>query len=55
MKRQVAIRLMVLLFLLALGVECFAVVEWDVRQTLKIGKKPRDAVMSVTGKWIFVV
>ncbi len=46
---------MVMFFILALGAQSFAAVEWHVRKTLKIGKKPRDAVMSINGKWIYVL
>jgi hypothetical protein len=55
MKRQLALFLMVLVFLLTGFDESLATVEWDVRQTLKIEKSPRDAVMSVNGKWIYVL
>ncbi len=55
MKRQFVFFAMVMFFILALGAQSFAAVEWDVRKTLKIEKKPRDAVMSINGKWIYVL
>jgi hypothetical protein len=55
MKRQFALFLMVLIFLLTGFDESLATVEWDVRQTLKLGKELRDAVMSTNGKWIYVL
>ncbi|MFC1817158.1 YncE family protein [Thermodesulfobacteriota bacterium] len=55
MKRQFALFLTVLIFLSAGVAESLAVVEWDVHKTLKIEKKPRDVVMSIKGKWIYVL
>ena len=55
MKRQFFLFLLPLLFLSTGGVNSFATVEWDVRQILKTDKKPRDAVMSTSGKWIYVL
>ncbi len=55
MKRQFVFFLAILLFLLAGFAESFATVEWNVRHTLKIEKKLRDAVMSTNGKWIYVL
>ena len=54
-KRQFALFLMVVIFLSTGFDESLATVEWDVRQTLKIEKRPRDAVVSVNGKWIYVL
>jgi len=55
MKRLISLVFM-LLFPMSEGVfESFASVEWDVRQILKIEQKPRDAVMSANGKWIYVL
>ncbi len=51
----VALFLMVLVFLLTGFDESLATVEWDVRQTLKIEKSLRDAVMSGNGKLIYVL
>ena len=45
LKRQFVLFLTALLFLLSGFDESLATVEWDVRQTLKIEKSPRDAVM----------
>jgi hypothetical protein len=55
LKRQFVFFAMVMFFILALGAESFSAVEWDIRQILKIGKKPRDAAMSANGKWVYVL
>jgi hypothetical protein len=55
MKREFVLFLTVLLFLLSGVAESLAVVEWDVRQTLKLEKTPRDTAMSISGKWIYVL
>lgn len=44
-----------LLFISAAGAESFAAVEWDVLRVLELDQKPRDAVMSANGKWIYVL
>ena len=55
MKNRFAIFL-VSLFLLFTGVATSsATVEWDVAGTLNLQEKPRDAAMSLNGKYIFVL
>ena len=55
MKHQVSIFLIVLFFLSAGVGESLATVEWNVRKTLKTEKNFRDVIMSIKGKWIFVL
>ena len=55
MKRRFSFVLTVLIFLLAGYAECFAVVELDILKTLKTEKPPRDVVMSLDGKQIYVL
>jgi hypothetical protein len=55
MKRWFVLFMTVLLFLFAGFSESPATVEWDIIQTLKIEKKPRDVVVSLDGKWIYVL
>ena len=55
MKRRFSFFLTVLILLLAGYAECFAAVELDILQTLKTEKPPRDVVMSLDGKQIYVL
>ena len=55
MKRRFVLFMTVLLFLFTGSAESLATVEWNILQTLKIEKKPRDVAMSVNGKWIYVL
>jgi len=55
MNRKLALFFTILFFLFAGVAESLATVEWDIFQTLKIGKKLRDAVMSNNGRWIYVL
>ncbi|MFC1488334.1 YncE family protein, partial [Thermodesulfobacteriota bacterium] len=55
MKRLFVLFMTVLLFLFAGFSESPATVEWDILQTLKIEKNPRDVLMSLSGKWIYVL
>lgn len=55
MKRKFFLFGIAVLFILAAAADSYAAVEWDVRQVLKLEQKPRDAVMSVNGKWVYVL
>jgi len=55
MKRHLSLVLMVLILLFTGYAECLAAVEWNILQTLKIEKTPRDVAMSLDGKWIYVL
>ena len=55
MKKRFAIFLVTLLLLFAWLASSSATVEWDVAGTLNLKDKPRDAAMSLNGKWIFVL
>ena len=55
MKRRFVLFVSILLFLFMGSAESLATVEWNILQTLKIEKKPRDVAMSVNGKWIYVL
>ena len=46
---------MILSILLVWFAPGHAVVEWDVAMILDIKEKPRDAAMSLNGRWIFVL
>ena len=55
MKMRLAIFLVTLFLLIAWVATSPATVEWDVAGTLSLKEKPRDAAMSLNGKWIFVL
>ena len=55
MKSRFAVFLMTLLWVLTWSAHSPADVEWDVTKTLKTEKKPLDAAMASSGKWIFVL
>ena len=55
MKHRFVLFVSILLFLFPGSSESLATVEWNILQTLKIEKKPRDVAMSVNGKWIYVL
>jgi hypothetical protein len=55
MKHRFVLFMTVLLFLFAGFSESPATVDWDILQTLKIEKNPRDVLMSIDGKWIYVL
>lgn len=56
MKRKFFV-LSVTLFLALTWFACgpAAAVEWDVVRTLKTEKKPRDAAISLNGRWVFIL
>ena len=55
MKSRYAIFLMTLFLLFTWVSTSPATVEWDVAGTLNLKEKPRDAAMSLNGKYIFVL
>ena len=55
MKHRFVLFVSILLFLFPGSAESLATVEWNILQTLKIEKTPRDVAMSVNGKWIYVL
>ena len=55
MKRRFPIFLATLFLLCTWLASSPATVEWDVAGTLNLKHKPRDAAMSVNGKWIYVL
>lgn len=55
MKCRFAIFLATLFLLCTWLASSPASVEWDVAGTLNLKQKPRDAAMSVNGKWIYVL
>jgi len=55
MRRGFAIFLVTLFLLFTWFVSSLAKVEWDVAGTLNLQEKPRDAAISLNGKWIFVL
>jgi Family of unknown function (DUF6476) len=55
MKRRCAVILMTLTILLVWFASAPAKVELNVAMTLKLNEAPRDAVMSLNGKWIYVL
>jgi hypothetical protein len=55
MRTRFAIFLVTLFLLLTWVATSSATVEWDVAGTLNLQEKPRDAAMSLNGKYIFVL
>ena len=55
MKRRFAIFLVTLFLLFIWVPTSSAAVEWNVAGTLNLKEKPRDAAMSLNGKYIFVL
>lgn len=55
MKSRFAIFLATVFLLCAWPAPSPATVEWDVAGTLNFKQKPRDAAMSINGKWIYVL
>lgn len=55
MKTRLVVFLLVPVILLTLCPHSFALVDWDVKQTLKIEKTPVDVAVSLNGRWVFVL
>lgn len=55
MKTRLVVFLLVPVILLTLCPHSFALVDWDVKKTLKIEKTPVDAAVSLNGRWVFVL
>jgi hypothetical protein len=55
MKTRLFIFLLVPVILLTLCPHSFALVDWDVKKTLKIEKTPVDVAVSLNGRWVFVL
>ena len=55
MKTRLVVFLLVPVILLALCPHSFAVVDWDVKKTLKIEKTPVDVAVSLNGRYVFVL
>ena len=55
MKTRLVIFLLVPVILLTLCPHSFALVDWDVKKTLKIEKTPVDVAVSLNGRWVFVL
>lgn len=55
MKTRLVIFLLVPVILLTLCPHSFALVDWEVKKTLKIEKTPVDVAVSLNGRWVFVL
>ena len=55
MKTRLVVFLLVPIILLTLCPHSFALVDWDVKKTLKIEKTPVDVAVSLNGRWVFVL
>lgn len=55
MKTRLVVFLLVPVILLTLCPHSFALVDWDVKKTLKIEKTPVDVAVSLNGRWVFVL
>lgn len=55
MKSRLVVFLLVPVILLTLCPQSFALVDWDVKKTLKIEKTPVDVAVSLNGRWVFVL
>ena len=55
MKTRLVVFLLVPVILLTLCPHSFALVDWDVKKTLKIEKTPVDVAVSLDGRWVFVL
>ena len=55
MKTRLVVFLLVPVILLTLCPHSFALVDWDVKKTLKIEKTPVDVAVSLNGRYVFVL
>ena len=55
MKTRLVVFLLIPVILLTLCPLSSALVDWDVKKTLKIEKTPVDAAVSLNGRWVFVL
>jgi len=55
MRTRLVVFLLVPVILLTLCPHSFALVDWDVKKTLKIEKTPVDVAVSLNGRWVFVL
>ena len=55
MKTRLVVFLLIPVILLTLCPLSSALVDWDVKKTLKIDKTPVDVAVSLNGRWVFVL
>jgi hypothetical protein len=55
MKTRLVVFLLIPVILLTLCPASSALVDWDVKKTLKIEKTPVDVAVSLNGRWVFVL
>ena len=55
MKARLVVFLLVSVILLTFCPQSSALVDWDVKKTLKIEKTPVDVAVSLNGRWVFVL
>lgn len=55
MKTRLVVFLLIPVILLTLCPHSFALVDWEVKKTLKIEKTPVDVAVSLNGRWVFVL
>jgi hypothetical protein len=55
MKTRLVVFLLIPVILLTLCPPSSALVDWDVKKTLKIEKTPVDVAVSLNGRWVFVL
>ena len=55
MKTRLVVFLLISLILLTFCPQSSALVDWDVKKTLKIEKTPADVAVSLNGRWVFVL
>ena len=55
MKTRLVVFLLVSVILLTFCPQSSALVDWDVKKTLKIEKTPVDVAVSLNGRWVFVL
>jgi len=55
MKNRLVVFLSISVILLTFCPQSSALVDWDVKKTLKIEKTPADVAVSLNGRWVFVL